>query len=441
MPARHHSSILLRLFTWLVDSLLVVASLTTLILCISCSDRGDKDSDHTFRIIEEDGITVARTTGGPKYQSELFAYDLLFELTEDSTRVESLLYQPHDFLMDDRGYFYVLDGGNDRIAVFNNLGRFAYSIGRQGGGPGEFGRTFNITEICGDTLHVLDRSQHRITRFLTDGSLIDVIPVRRPTVFCQSCYILSEEWFLSLGTEQTSPFLGPVQMRSHFFVHDSVGDTLQSSAASWVTTFYRLPDTNSMKQYPLGPKASHAYRRGIGWIITDGIEPVLEIQGGTGQVLRRIELNLPRIPITRNDYALQRAGIDWGVDFIDEFIEVTGAPESYREGRMERLNIAKQNIKLNEYRAFWRSVYIDDTGFIWLKVPEHFIEETEAGDRPRYMVLDPQGEMLGYTRVPNGRPFNINNGHFLSTEWVPEETRNSLRIYRIRSIIEGLQYP
>ncbi len=343
--------------------------------------------------------------------------------------------------MDDRCYFYVLVGGNARIAVFNNLGRFAYSIGRQGGGPGEFGRTFKITEICGDTLHVLDRSQHRITRFLTDGSLIDVIPVRRPTVFCQLCYILSDERFLSLGPEQTNPNIGPLRMRATSFVHDSVGDTLHSSTASWINTHYPLPGTRSMLQYPLGSKASYAYRRGIGWIITDGVEPVLEIQGGTGQVLRRIELNLPRIPITRNDYALQRAGIDWAVDFIDYFIEVTGVPESYREERMERLNIEKQNTELSEYRAFWQSLYIDDAGFIWLKVPEHFIEEKEAGDRLRYMVLDPQGEMLGYTRVPNGRPFNINHGHFLSTEWVLEETRSRLRVYRIRSIIEDLQYP
>ena len=70
------------------------------ICLISAACSSDETAQtHSFQIIEEDGIPVAITSGGPKYEGELFTYEHVLDLQEDE-RVESLLYNPTGFHMD-----------------------------------------------------------------------------------------------------------------------------------------------------------------------------------------------------------------------------------------------------------------------------------------------------------------------------------------------------
>lgn len=69
---------------------------------------------------------------------------------------------------DSRDNLYVLDGGNQRVLVFDASGRFVRQIGKQGGGPGEFQFPSRVAVLSDDRLVVLEGRGHSV--FRPDGT-------------------------------------------------------------------------------------------------------------------------------------------------------------------------------------------------------------------------------------------------------------------------------
>lgn len=69
--------------------------------------------------------------------------------------------QVRSVVADDEGTIYVADIQADEIRVFDRLGRFLRTIGRQGAGPAEFGDLYSLAWL-GDTLVALDPRNARI---------------------------------------------------------------------------------------------------------------------------------------------------------------------------------------------------------------------------------------------------------------------------------------
>jgi len=55
---------------------------------------------HSFKVYQEDNVTVAITSGGPKYTEPLFDYEVVLTLKENPDRPESILFRPGDICMD-----------------------------------------------------------------------------------------------------------------------------------------------------------------------------------------------------------------------------------------------------------------------------------------------------------------------------------------------------
>lgn len=72
------------------------------------------------------------------------------------------------------GAMYVTQGQEQEIRAYDAQGKYLRTIGRQGGGPGEFTGLGSIG-FMGDTLYTTDFRQRRITLFRSDGSLITTI--------------------------------------------------------------------------------------------------------------------------------------------------------------------------------------------------------------------------------------------------------------------------
>jgi hypothetical protein len=72
------------------------------------------------------------------------------------------------------GSIYVVQGQEQEIRVYDAQGKYVRTIGRQGGGPGEFTGLRTIG-FMGDTLYTTDTRLMRITLFRADGSLITTI--------------------------------------------------------------------------------------------------------------------------------------------------------------------------------------------------------------------------------------------------------------------------
>ena len=74
------------------------------------------------------------------------------------------------------GVIAVANGATAEIRLFAETGRYLRTLGRRGGGPGEF-REISWMGVSGDTIFVADRTGARITRYLEDGSLVGTVPI------------------------------------------------------------------------------------------------------------------------------------------------------------------------------------------------------------------------------------------------------------------------
>jgi hypothetical protein len=76
------------------------------------------------------------------------------------------------------GGVVVADGGTSSIRVFDADGTHVVSMGGPGDGPGEFRWLAHLAIRPPDTVLVYDGDLFRVTRFLTDGTLIGTLPIR-----------------------------------------------------------------------------------------------------------------------------------------------------------------------------------------------------------------------------------------------------------------------
>ena len=67
--------------------------------------------------------------------------------------------------VDDQGYIFVADSGNNRIQIFNPDGTFLRSFGRWGAGAGEFKGLEGIAVNANGNILVADRENHRVQMF------------------------------------------------------------------------------------------------------------------------------------------------------------------------------------------------------------------------------------------------------------------------------------
>lgn len=77
------------------------------------------------------------------------------------------------------GRIYVLDAGNHRVRVFDASGDHIRSIGREGGGPGEFRFPGSLTVDAWGSITVYDFGQRAWIRFDSSGAFLDQSPEPR----------------------------------------------------------------------------------------------------------------------------------------------------------------------------------------------------------------------------------------------------------------------
>lgn len=77
------------------------------------------------------------------------------------------------------GTLVVADGQSSQLRFFDRSGRHVRTVGREGGGPGEF-KNLNPLTAMGDSLVVGDQINQRVTVFAPDGSLVRAVPLEAP---------------------------------------------------------------------------------------------------------------------------------------------------------------------------------------------------------------------------------------------------------------------
>ena len=400
---------------------------------------------HSFSIYEEDGVTIAETIGGPKYEGELFAYEEVLKLQQDPDQPESLLYRPLELAMDERGYFYVTDSGHKKIAVFDTLGQYSHSIGRAGGGPGEFNYP-RIQSVQNGIISVYDRFLRRTSRFKTDGTLIDITTVPVTTdISISAFYLIDDDRHLMLADH--SIMKDGFHQNTAATMLSASSDTIWSIQTQTVQTGTQVRYTINEQQYrdvlsyPFGCFPMCVYQPNIGIVVSTGWIPELEIYDLAGSLRLKVKIALEPEPITYTEQSRIRS-------FFLKNIEETEYSVEVAKSRLE-------NLRFPESKAPWRVIEVDDAGFIWLRKtvsqqewllqPMALTVNEEWEENPHYLIVSPEGEYLGFTQRPEATgPVKFSfarNGYLLTNGLDAVTNENEFKIYRIIPAVEGLEYP
>ena len=387
------------------------------------------ESRHSFTIDEIDGVLTALNKGGPKYLDPLFSYEEVLTLQQTEDETASLLYLPSVILMDEAGFFYIQDSGNYRIAVFSPDGRYSHSVGRQGEGPGEF-QYLSLLSVRDDIITVHDSWLQRTSLFRTDGTLIR--SVSRQTT--------SGGRYIELypGPDDTRITLSQVWEggdNEYRYEHLRVvtlntdGDTLGLMESTAVPFGYRFNDQNIRSTTPIhfGARPQAVILPAEGILISSGTEPELNWYDLTGNLLRRIRIDMERETITPEE---RRRIIDQAEGRISE---------ASSDLRRTLAKLQREHMQILDSKDFWSDLIVDNTGFIWLQKPgDAFGIQAEQGVTHR--VLSPDGEYLGDSTWPVAEGW-ISRGHFLTYQEDADTGEQQAVVYRIMPAFRGLKYP
>jgi hypothetical protein len=82
-------------------------------------------------------------------------------------------YKLPAFAVGKNGQIYILDSGNSRIQCFSKEGKFLFSFGRRGQGPGELSNNARKIKILSDgNIYVIDNPQRRINVYNQEGKFL-----------------------------------------------------------------------------------------------------------------------------------------------------------------------------------------------------------------------------------------------------------------------------
>lgn len=394
-------------------------------LAAGCSSS-DTDTSHSFRTFRENGVMVAETSGGPRYEEPLFRYEKIITLEQNEEVEESLLYQPISYLMDEEGRFYVLDFGNKRIAVFDGNGTYSHSIGREGSGPGEF-LSVSLLSVRDGHVSALDSRQRRASVFDYSGRFIRHITISNER--------LGFESKIHEGPGGTRVLLKQIYHNEHrpkivtswqarvYAPDGTVISTIETEPVHEATISTTVEASTG--GYYLGqPGAIYVPDKGI--LISTGIDPVMDWYDLNGDHFKTIRLDIPPEPVTAEEHSaiLSR---------LDQEIEEAQSPI------MESIRIEQRKIaEIPESKGYWCRLSVDEAGFIWAQKPYPYYLD-EYPERSTYLIFSPEGEYLGITVVPTNSG-TVSRDHFLAIQWDEETGTSQLIVYRITAAVAGLQY-
>ncbi len=358
-----------------------------LLIFSGCSSR-ESETSHSFRIYKENGVSVAETNGGPKFEGDLFRYEKLYDLHEDE-RDASILWRPRTPSVNKDGNMFVPESGDDRIAVFDSQGKYIYDIGHSGEGPGEF-RSISIQEILNDQIHIFDRINRRLNIFKLDGELIRVLPL--PSLLTNQTwayYPVDEDRFVALMMS-TTMFEDQELNTAGAVVFNAGRDSISSISSPPIpgakiaykrqgTAVFFLPSVYSY--YPT-PHVCYSSQHGI--IVSTGHEPILHVFDVNGTLLSRITIDLPPQPVNDSDRQLAIADMEeW---------EANNPMRSSKEMRN-----AIADAEFAETKPFWHTIHVDNYGYIWLTFSTELHSDLDGVPEPERILLSPEGEYLGRT--------------------------------------------
>ncbi len=271
------------------------------------------------------------------------------------------------------GRILVGDLYDSRVYAFEADGSLLGTIGRQGGGPGEFERIESIYSGPGDTLFVFDSELDRISAFepgtfaLAYDFTVSQDSLGQPL---ELVGVRDTDFLMTFGQPPRS--IDADRDRRKYVVRvswkgEAMPPTMHDLPAGGFTTSLFAMDGLPFGRHPV-------YRLGpgnelfAGWTASVDIE-VREPDGALSHVIA-----YPRDPIP-----MTRREIEWFV-----------------EGMSDMVREAFLGADLPEFKQAYETFVVDDSARIWLKVTPPSMADTSA----QWLILNSRSQLGGQVTLP-----------------------------------------
>jgi hypothetical protein len=295
--------------------------------------------------------------------------------------------------VDAAGRIYVLDRQANELRIFTRDGAHVRSVGREGGGPGEYSNANGLRWLAPDTLVVVDQRANRYTILTAEGAYVRTVPrglgfyrwVLAGGVDGGSIY---ERWYLGAEGQERLALVGvPLQEHDVPLEPDSArgggGDVLLAGARDTVLlppmpgslyeAFSVRTDRGGMSMgVPFAPEpVFHVDGRGSIWH-GHGSEFRILRTSLAGDTIAEILLDVAPVPVTAAELAEWEAGPS-----VKQFRDMGG-----------RLDLER----IPKVKPYFDDLYVDPDGHLWVSVPAAPMEAM-------FRVFDPDGRYLGMVRA------------------------------------------
>lgn len=318
-----------------------------LLFIAACRPDSNRASGTAWRLDSTPAIDIAATSpgGAPLFASAVSA-----------TRLSD-------------GHIVIADAYDNAIRIFDDSGKLLRSVGRKGGGPGEFQGLFWLGQCGRDTLYAWDRMQQRMTVLSETGAVVRSYPTR-PSPTIMACTSGGAMAFFGEPTSMPASVSG--------MLHATFNGPLFVIAPPDTTA--RLIDTLSMGEArPLGHVTELAISgdRVFVGAADSGVIATYQLTGAAASPLRT---DVPLRPATSRHF--------------DRAIELQVAQLSDAASRDVSRRMLHQAATMPEYLPAYSGLFADPDGTLWVQL-------SIPGDSTTWLRgLRADGTVVGDVRLP-----------------------------------------
>lgn len=389
----------------------------SLVLQVACKDATNRNSGTFIR--DSVGVRVVENSAASWSQESAWH-------VKDSAIVDiGSISGPDPYqLFDVRGARRLSDGrivianaGTGELRFYGGEGRYLYSAGGKGGGPGEFMRLDRIFITPGDSIVAYDRPNVRI--FDREGTYLHSVLIGgfgsetflglRPVGLLGSHVLILSAWPDYWKLNFTDGVNRKPGAYAAFDFSTGAFDSL-GTYPGYTTYVERTGQGVSQRVYPFG-KSAEIVAGGDRIVIGDNKVYALEVQDGRGRLQMIIRVQRRAIPVT--------------AELLERWIEERLVP--YDATPQQRAQWARdfRNLPVAKTQPAFGSLAVDREGNIWVQ------DYQVAGEAWTYQVLSGDGIWLGGVRLPDTlEPLDIGDDYVLGL-WRDGDDVEHVRLHRL----------
>jgi hypothetical protein len=381
-------------------------------LLVGC---GDHRPEHTRTAVRDSaGIHIVEVTPGTADEP---AWRIDPKPVLDIGGGPGGLYQVAGAVRLSDGRIAIANGGSREVRIYGVDGQPQGTLGRAGGGPGEFQFLGWIGVLQGDSVAAWDPSVPRLTVFASGGTLVREVASARPLGLMPMAAGVTGDGSVVLATRD-----GFQAGRNNVVVRDTNAIVSLSGDGGRVDSIGPLPGAEyylsgsqgATIPYPLafGHQALAAVHGDEVYVpAAEGYEiRVYRLPGGLSRIIRVRAAPVPVTDADRREY--QRTLVSQGIE---------GNP-----GMQARLRQILAEMPYPTAMAPITALVADSEGYLWVEEAASM----QSPDEP-WRVYDAQGKPVAVVHLPKGmRVTQIGRDWVLGT-MLDEEQAEHVRLYRL----------